>query len=79
MDENLEILIRGEITYRPQNVNFMILIEDVRNKYNKTRNPQCLRECVVELKNYITKYDTLIKTDLRLLNTILAYRKHILN
>ena len=50
MDENLEILIRGEITYRPQNVNFMILIEDVRNKYNKTRNPQCLRECVVELR-----------------------------
>lgn len=78
MDENLEILIRGEIMYRPQNVNFMILIEDVCNKYNKTPNPQCLRECVVELKNYITKYDTLIKTDLRLLNTILAYRKHIL-
>ena len=77
MNENLEILIRGEITYRPQNTNFMILVDDAREKYKRNPTPECLTECVVELKNYISKYDTLIKTDLRLLNAIIAYRNHI--
>ena len=76
MEENLEILIRGEITYLLQNSDFMVLVDDLRDEYKSTPTPDCMKTCVDKLRKYINKYEALVKTDLRLLNTIIAFRRN---